>query len=63
MLPRFQGESFAKNLELVNKFHEFANKKGVTPSQLCLAWVIAQVNVIVTFVVSFLAIHMLFFLA
>ncbi|RIA84189.1 oxidoreductase [Glomus cerebriforme] len=42
MLPRFQGENFDKNLVLVHKFHEFANKKGVTPSQLCLAWVISQ---------------------
>ncbi|PKC13136.1 aldo/keto reductase [Rhizophagus irregularis] len=40
--PRFQGDNFNKNLELVHKFHEFANKKGVTPSQLCLAWVISQ---------------------
>ncbi|PKY25739.1 aldo/keto reductase [Rhizophagus irregularis] len=44
MLPRFQGENFDKNLEIVHKFHEFANKKGVTPSQLCLAWVISQGN-------------------
>ena len=43
-LPRFQGENFAKNLKLVDKFREFAKKKGVTPSQLCLAWVLAQVN-------------------
>ncbi|GBC00915.1 hypothetical protein RclHR1_00400029 [Rhizophagus clarus] len=41
-VPRFQGENFAKNLELVHKIEEFANKKGVTPGQLCLAWVIAQ---------------------
>ncbi|CAG8750644.1 4725_t:CDS:2, partial [Rhizophagus irregularis] len=40
--PRFQGENFDKNLEIVRKFEEFANKKGVTPSQLCLAWVLAQ---------------------
>ncbi|GES74885.1 aldo/keto reductase [Rhizophagus clarus] len=40
--PRFQGENFNKNLELVRKFEEFANKKGVTPGQLCLAWVLAQ---------------------
>ncbi|GES74882.1 aldo/keto reductase [Rhizophagus clarus] len=40
--PRFQGENFDKNLELVRKFEEFANKKGVTPGQLCLAWVLAQ---------------------
>ncbi|GBC30596.1 uncharacterized protein OCT59_015784 [Rhizophagus irregularis] len=41
-VPRFQGENFNKNLEIVRKFEEFANKKGVTPSQLCLAWVLAQ---------------------
>ncbi|RIA88456.1 aldo/keto reductase [Glomus cerebriforme] len=46
--PRFQGENFAKNLELVNKFSEYANKKGVTSSQLCLAWVLAQGDNIVT---------------
>ncbi|PKY43621.1 aldo/keto reductase [Rhizophagus irregularis] len=40
--PRFQGENFDKNLEIVRKFEAFANKKGVTPSQLCLAWVLAQ---------------------
>ncbi|RGB32838.1 aldo/keto reductase, partial [Rhizophagus diaphanus] len=40
--PRFQGENFNKNLELVQKFNEFASKKGITTSQLCLAWVIAQ---------------------
>ncbi|RIA86374.1 aldo/keto reductase [Glomus cerebriforme] len=39
---RFQGENFNKNLELVYKINEFANKKGVTPAQLCLAWVLAQ---------------------
>ncbi|CAB5393830.1 unnamed protein product [Rhizophagus irregularis] len=33
-----------RELEIVHKFHEFANKKGVTPSQLCLAWVISQGN-------------------
>lgn len=41
-VPRFQGENFDKNLELVRKFEEFASKKGVTSSQLCLAWVLAQ---------------------
>ncbi|RIA80407.1 Aldo/keto reductase [Glomus cerebriforme] len=39
---RFQGENFTKNMELVYKINEFANKKGVTPAQLCLAWVLAQ---------------------
>ncbi|RIA84187.1 NADP-dependent oxidoreductase domain-containing protein [Glomus cerebriforme] len=47
-LPRFQGENFDKNLELVHKFKEFANKKGVTPGQLCLAWILAQGDNIVT---------------
>ncbi|RGB28968.1 aldo/keto reductase [Rhizophagus diaphanus] len=47
-VPRFQGENFDKNLELVRKFDEFASKKGVTSSQLCLAWVLAQGDNIVT---------------
>ena len=40
--PRFQGENFAKNLELVARVKEIAAEKGVTPSQLALAWVLAQ---------------------
>ncbi len=40
--PRFEGENFARNLELVGKVEEFANEAGVTPSQLALAWVLAQ---------------------
>ena len=40
--PRFQGENFAKNLELLDRVHEIATAKGVTPSQLALAWVLAQ---------------------
>jgi aryl-alcohol dehydrogenase-like predicted oxidoreductase len=40
--PRFQGENFAKNLELVERVREIATAKGVTPSQLALAWVLAQ---------------------
>jgi aryl-alcohol dehydrogenase-like predicted oxidoreductase len=40
--PRFQGENFNRNLELVKKVEEIAAKKGVTPSQLALAWVLAQ---------------------
>jgi aryl-alcohol dehydrogenase-like predicted oxidoreductase len=40
--PRFQGENFAKNLELVDKIKEIADKKGVTSAQLCLAWLLAQ---------------------
>ncbi|POG60212.1 aldo/keto reductase [Rhizophagus irregularis DAOM 181602=DAOM 197198] len=45
--PRFQAETFAKNLELADKFSEFASKKGLTSSQLCLAWVLAQSDNIV----------------
>lgn len=40
--PRFQGENFAKNLELVDRVKEIASRKNVTPSQLALAWVLAQ---------------------
>lgn len=40
--PRFQGENFARNLELVAKVTELAKQKGVAPSQLALAWVLAQ---------------------
>ncbi|RJT43486.1 aldo/keto reductase, partial [Escherichia coli] len=40
--PRFQGENFAKNLKLVDKVGELAAAKGVKPSQLALAWVLAQ---------------------
>lgn len=42
MSPRFMGENFAKNLEVVKKVEEIANEKGCLPSQLALAWVIAQ---------------------
>jgi len=42
--PRFQGENFAKNLKLVNHLRELAQGKGVTASQLALAWVLAQGN-------------------
>lgn len=40
--PRFQGENFQKNLQLVEKVKELARQKGVTPSQLALAWVLAR---------------------
>jgi aryl-alcohol dehydrogenase-like predicted oxidoreductase len=40
--PRFEGENFTKNLELVDRVREIAQDKGVTPSQLALAWVLAQ---------------------
>jgi aryl-alcohol dehydrogenase-like predicted oxidoreductase len=40
--PRFQGENFAKNLELVERIGEIASEKGCAPAQLALAWVLAQ---------------------
>lgn len=40
--PRFQGENFDKNLELVARIQRIADAKGCTPSQLSLAWVMAQ---------------------
>lgn len=40
--PRFQGENFAKNLELVERVAAIAGRKGVTSGQLALAWVMAQ---------------------
>ena len=40
--PRFQGENFEKNIELVKKVEEIAAEKGVAASQLALAWVMAQ---------------------
>jgi aryl-alcohol dehydrogenase-like predicted oxidoreductase len=40
--PRFQGENFARNLDLVKRVGEMASEKGVKPSQLVLAWVLAQ---------------------
>jgi aryl-alcohol dehydrogenase-like predicted oxidoreductase len=40
--PRFQGENFDKNMQLVARVREIAARKGVTASQLALAWVLAQ---------------------
>jgi aryl-alcohol dehydrogenase-like predicted oxidoreductase len=45
--PRFQGENFQKNLDLVHRVEEMAKEKGCTPSQLAVAWVLAQGNDIV----------------
>lgn len=42
MSPRFQGENFPKNLQLVQKIGQLAEQKGCTPAQLALAWVLAQ---------------------
>ncbi|MBC7581585.1 aldo/keto reductase [Aeromicrobium sp.] len=40
--PRFMGENFAKNFELVHKVQELADEKGVKPGQIALAWVLVQ---------------------
>jgi aryl-alcohol dehydrogenase-like predicted oxidoreductase len=40
--PRFQGENFDRNLELVDRAREIAEEKGATPGQLALAWVLHQ---------------------
>jgi aryl-alcohol dehydrogenase-like predicted oxidoreductase len=40
--PRFQGENFQKNLDLVGMIERLAAAKGCTPAQLALAWVLAQ---------------------
>jgi len=40
--PRFQGENLQRNLDLVHKVEEIAKEKGCRPSQLALAWVLAQ---------------------
>ena len=40
--PRFQGENFQKNLDLVERVEEIARRKRCTPAQLALAWLLAQ---------------------
>ena len=40
--PRFQGENFQRNLDLVRRVEQIAKEKGCKPSQLALAWVLAQ---------------------
>jgi aryl-alcohol dehydrogenase-like predicted oxidoreductase len=40
--PRFQGENFARNLQLVRRVEAIAREKGCTPGQLALAWVLAR---------------------
>jgi aryl-alcohol dehydrogenase-like predicted oxidoreductase len=45
--PRFQGDNFARNLQLVKRIEELARVKGCTPAQLAIAWVLARGNDIV----------------
>jgi len=40
--PRFQGDNFHRNLDLVARIRQIAQEKGVTPGQLALAWTLAQ---------------------
>jgi aryl-alcohol dehydrogenase-like predicted oxidoreductase len=40
--PRFQGENFQRNLDLVGEIEKMAREKGVTPAQLALAWVLSR---------------------
>ena len=47
-MPRYQGENFAKNLELVEMIRTLATQKGCTAAQLALAWVLAQGDDIIT---------------
>lgn len=47
-MPRFQGENFIKNIELVEKIKTLAAEKGCTASQLAIAWVLAQGEDIIT---------------
>jgi aryl-alcohol dehydrogenase-like predicted oxidoreductase len=45
--PRFQGQNFHKNLEVVERVKEIAQAKGIRASQLAIAWLLAQGNDIV----------------
>jgi aryl-alcohol dehydrogenase-like predicted oxidoreductase len=47
-MPRYQGENFYKNLELVEKIKTLAVAKGCTPAQLAIAWVLAQGDDVIT---------------
>jgi aryl-alcohol dehydrogenase-like predicted oxidoreductase len=40
--PRFQGENFGKNVQLVEQVKAIAREKGITPSQLALAWLLSK---------------------
>lgn len=47
-MPRYQGENFYKNLELVEKIRALAAEKNCTPAQLAIAWVLSQGSDIIT---------------
>ena len=44
--PRFQGQNFQQNLALVHRIEEVATRKGCTPAQLALAWLLTHRNVV-----------------
>lgn len=46
-MPRFKGDNLEANVKLVQKFRNFADKKGCTVAQLALAWLLKQGNDIV----------------
>ena len=46
-MPRFQGEAFQANLELLAEFEILAAEAGCTPAQLCLAWLLHKDPIIV----------------
>ena len=46
-LPRFRGENLARNQRLVDRLRKIASEKGMTPSQLAIAWVLAKGSSIV----------------
>ena len=45
--PRFQGDNFPRNLDLVRRIEEIVHAKGVTPAQLAIAWILSRGNDIV----------------
>ena len=45
--PRFQGDNFERNLDLVRRIEEIARAKGVTPAELAIAWILSRGNDIV----------------
>jgi aryl-alcohol dehydrogenase-like predicted oxidoreductase len=45
-MPRFEGENFRRNLELVEKIRAYSADKGCTPAQLALAWVLAGDDIV-----------------
>jgi hypothetical protein len=46
-MPRFQGDAFAANLKLLDRFSDLAISAGCTPAQLCLAWLLQKDRIIV----------------